>query len=197
MGNSGRSVLSPRAGWPDIPWSEDRGRQRGREAGLSGPLSPKSGAISRGAGAGELGSPGPLCTHCLWTLGAQTFLGWGPVKASPVPGRPSQRQVFMTQDETLVFTSQDEAKRQEDTEPERRLLPSSLLALPLTPLLPRLFFISSSFLCLHYSLFFPSVSPSIKHAMILTRKQHVRHILSSWGRFYVCCLNTERRGRGG
>ena len=80
-------------------------------------------------------------------------------------------------------------------EPERRLLPSSLLALPLTPLLPRLFFISSSFLCLHYSLFFPSVSPFIKHAMILTRKQQVRHILSSWGRFYVCCLNIEMWAR--
>lgn len=149
MGNSGQSVLRPRAGWPDSPCSEDRGRQQGREASLSGPLSPKFWAISWGAETGGPGSPGPLCTHCLWTLGAQTFLGWGPVKVSPVPGRPSQRQVFMTQDETLVFMSQDEAQ-------SPSAVPALLSSrLPFTSLLPRLLFISSFFLCLHGSFFSP------------------------------------------
>ena len=141
MGNSGQSVLHPRAGWPDSPCSEDHGRQQGREASLSGPLSPKFWAISWGAETGGPGSPGPLCTHCLWTLGAQTFLGWGPVKVSPVPGRPSQRQVFMTQDETLGFMSQDEAKRQEDTEPERCSRP---------PLFSSAFHVSSPSAAFHF-----------------------------------------------
>lgn len=146
-------------------------------------------------GSGGPGHPGPLCCHCLWTLGAQTLLGWGPVRVSPVPGRPSQRQVFMTQDETLVFMSQDEAKRQEDT--VRASSPGPpLSSLPLTSLLPRPFLISSSFLSSLF-LFSLSVSPFIKHAMILARKQHVRHILSSWDRFYACCLNIQRHRRGG
>lgn len=145
MGNSGRSVLGPRAGWPDSPCSEDHGRQQGQEASLSGPLYPRLGAISRDTGVGWLGRPGRLCCHCLWTLGAQTFLGWGPMRVSPVPGRPLQGQVFMTQDETLVFMSKDEAERQEDT--VRASPPGPpLSALPLTSLLPRSFLISSSFL---------------------------------------------------
>jgi len=82
----------------------------------------------------------------------------------------------MAQDETLVFMSQGEAKRQEDTEPERRSRP---------PLFSSAFHVSSpgcfSFhlsSCVFTVPFFPlSVSPFIKHAMTLTRKQHVRHIL--------------------
>ena len=154
MGKSGRSVLGPRAGWSDSPCSEDHGRQQGREAS---PCSvSKVGGHFPGHRGRVAGAPRPALLSLPVDPWAQTFLGWGPVRVSPVPGRPSQGQVFMTQDETLVFMSQDEAERQEDTAWASPPGPP-LSALPLTSLLPRSFLISSSFLSSLFLFFLQSL----------------------------------------
>lgn len=65
-------------------WTAADGRGRASPGRGEGPTSPVTFSKVQGhfpshGGRRRRGreSPGPLCSHCLWTLGAQTFLGTG------------------------------------------------------------------------------------------------------------------------